>query len=329
MSICSRLPGFTGPSPSTSLDKVIQLLAAIVGGERWDVKAGKIDTGKFRQWRCLMNARETRDRLNEAFEAGITATDTMVSWSVRLQSGDTLNHNADIPVEAGSTFKVILLAHVCSLLDRGELGLTQVIVLEGAHRVAASEDFEMLPDGTELTLDRILRAMIGASDNTATQIVQQIIGRDAVEALMSAFGMSATHVPDNLRSVYSQTDSTKAFPAFQTTMCDMRLFYERMQENSLQLSRESEAFFWDVLLEEDRRQGTDWPSGVACYRKSGSVIWDSVNAQAVCGALRKGNTEIPFAFALNRRPGGDASAEETFVSFAPQFGSALRTLLEA
>ena len=26
-----RLPGFTGPNPSTALDKVIQLLAAIVG----------------------------------------------------------------------------------------------------------------------------------------------------------------------------------------------------------------------------------------------------------------------------------------------------------
>lgn len=31
--IVTRLPGFTGPNPSTSLDKVIQLLAAIVG--RW------------------------------------------------------------------------------------------------------------------------------------------------------------------------------------------------------------------------------------------------------------------------------------------------------
>lgn len=274
-----------------------------------------------------MNEDDIHVRLSDAFTAGIAAADTTVSWSVALPSEQVVDFNPDTPMEAGSAFKAILLASVCSLIDRGELGPNQSIVLESVHRVEASEDLATLPDGAVLTLDQLLRAMIGASDNTATEIVQQIVGRKTMVTLLVDFDMSATFVPDSLRSIYSQTDLTKTFPAYQTTMRDMRIFYERMQENRLQLSGEALALFWDVLLEEDRRQGTNWPPGVACHRKSGSVIWDSVNAQAVCGILRTEVGAIPFAFALNRRPGGDESAEETFMSFGPQFGSALRALL--
>lgn len=89
--------------------------------------------------------------------------------------------NADQPLAVGSAFKLAVLAALQDAITTGSHQWTDVVVLEAAWRSLPSGLLQDWPPGTALTLETLATLMISLSDNTATDALIHLLGREAVE----------------------------------------------------------------------------------------------------------------------------------------------------
>lgn len=90
--------------------------------------------------------------------------------------------NADTPLAVGSTFKLAVLSTLQDQIQAGTHAWDEVIVLKPEWKSLPSGILQDWPDGAPLTLQTLATLMISQSDNTATDALIAIVGREAVEA---------------------------------------------------------------------------------------------------------------------------------------------------
>ncbi|TAH38701.1 MAG: hypothetical protein EYC70_04855 [Planctomycetota bacterium] len=86
----------------------------------------------------------------------------------------------------GSIFKVYVLAEVARRIGSGELSWDQPLALREEWKSLPSGTMQNEPAGAEFPVREYVRRMIGISDNTATDHLLWLVGRDAVEAGLAA-----------------------------------------------------------------------------------------------------------------------------------------------
>lgn len=107
----------------------------------------------------------------------------------RIDGSEVLtSHNADRQFAIGSTFKLYVLSALSQSIGRGERQWSDVVEL--TERSFPSGQLQTWPKGSPLTLHTLAAAMISISDNTATDQLIAVLGRDAVEAELRASGHS-------------------------------------------------------------------------------------------------------------------------------------------
>jgi hypothetical protein len=94
----------------------------------------------------------------------------------------------DRPLAIGSTFKLFVLAELDRQVRAGERQWTDVVRL-GA-RSAPSGIMQNWPADAPVTLHTLATLMISISDNTATDTLLRIVGRENVERMMATIGVS-------------------------------------------------------------------------------------------------------------------------------------------
>ena len=90
------------------------------------------------------------------------------------------------PLAIGSTFKLYVLSALARSIERGEHRWDEVVPL--TTRSFPSGQMQDWPVGAPVTLHTLASMMIAISDNTATDQLIAVLGRDAVEAEMRASG---------------------------------------------------------------------------------------------------------------------------------------------
>lgn len=90
--------------------------------------------------------------------------------------------NADAPLAVGSAFKLAVLAALRQEIEAGQRAWTDVVRLEAAWRSLPTGILQAWPVGSPLSLHTLAALMISLSDNTATDALIHILGREAVEA---------------------------------------------------------------------------------------------------------------------------------------------------
>ncbi len=88
----------------------------------------------------------------------------------------------------GSTFKLYVLAAVVESVEAGDLDWDASLVLTADLRSLPSGTLQDEPDGTSVTVREATESMISISDNTATDILMDAVGRDAVEKAQATLG---------------------------------------------------------------------------------------------------------------------------------------------
>jgi len=89
----------------------------------------------------------------------------------------------------GSTFKLIILAELSRQIQAGQRRWSDVVPL--AHRSLPSGLLQDWPAGSPITIHSLAALMISRSDNTATDSLLHLVGRENVEAMMGRIGMKA------------------------------------------------------------------------------------------------------------------------------------------
>lgn len=160
---------------------------------------------------------------------------------------------------------------------------------------------EQLPDGTVISLEDAVQAMVAASDNTATDLVINIIGHDAIVGLAQELGLRDLLIPASVKHLYAHANDPDV-AAFTTSARGLRTFYDAVFRDELFACPATQRRLLAFLRGEDERQGMSWPHGVTCYRKSGSLDTESLFARAIAGAFTKDDAVATWAFVVNQRP---------------------------
>lgn len=91
--------------------------------------------------------------------------------------------NSDRPLAVGSAFKLVVLAALRKQIESGQHSWRDVVELKSAWKSLPTGFLQTWPDGSALTLQTLATLMISISDNTATDALINILGRDSVEAV--------------------------------------------------------------------------------------------------------------------------------------------------
>jgi|GEM_PF-1522189 len=250
-----------------------------------------------------------------------------LAWSIHLADGRILEYRADAAMEAGSAFKAIVAAACCRLQDSGHIAWTDKLIIRPEDRVEASEVLAQLPDSAGVSLDDAVRAMLTYSDNTATDMILDRIGRGPVLGVVEELGLTNLHIPMSVKHLYAQPED-KYLAGFTTSMNDLRRFYDAIFDNTLLGTGAAQTKMLEFLRGEDVQQGTDWPNGVTCYRKSGSIDSAFLVAQGVGGAFARNGRFATFAMSANWRSDPPAPLVKLFEAFSRGFGTALKLVTE-
>lgn len=118
------------------------------------------------------------------------ALPAIAGFQIADLSGDKplalVGFNADQQLAIGSTFKLYVIAELSRSIRAGERSWSDVVPL--SRKSLPSGVLQNWPDGTPLTLQTLATMMISISDNSATDILIDVLGREKVEETMRNTG---------------------------------------------------------------------------------------------------------------------------------------------
>ena len=86
-----------------------------------------------------------------------------------------------------SIFKIWVLGGVAEMVESGAAAIEQIVLRTDAEE-APGGPVAAEPDNTPFTVLTLAQLMLGDSDNTATDLLHELVGRNAMNAIPAAFG---------------------------------------------------------------------------------------------------------------------------------------------
>jgi beta-lactamase class A len=142
---------------------------------------------------CALRADEhsVRARVNQKI-SGFPGTVTL--YAKNLATGMSFSRAGEDPVRTASTIKLAIMAECFAEAAEGKLKLSEPITLRSSEKVSGSGILQELSDGISLPLRDVVDLMIVLSDNTATNLILERIGGNAVNQRMASLGLTQTRV---------------------------------------------------------------------------------------------------------------------------------------
>lgn len=213
-------------------------------------------------------------------------------------------------IEIGSTFKAILLAKAVKLIEQHYLNEDHSVQIKPEYICGSSPIFGNCL-GETVTLKSLLLAMMGKSDNTATDAVLDIIngiednkeGDDLVDHYWGT-------IPKSIRSIY-ETNQTKA------AICDARRvvgFFANV--DGYFSTDESRNMFWHYMEQEEIAQPSGISEKVKLYRKGGFADFEKLGHWSnIAGAIQRDNKRIFFCINSGRVYSYEEKTDRLFYEF--------------
>jgi beta-lactamase class A len=118
-----------------------------------------------------------------------------VAVVVRTLAGETLfDLHGDRSFPAASTIKVPILTYALQQAESGHLDLEQRVEMKAGDRVTGSGILRDLDKGLMLTIRDLLTLMIVVSDNTATNMVIELLGVEDINSYLGRLNLSQTNL---------------------------------------------------------------------------------------------------------------------------------------
>jgi beta-lactamase class A len=135
------------------------------------------------------------DEVQQRLEAQIKQHEGQVAlYAKNLKTGAEVAINADTLVKTASVIKLPIMYTAFALAKAGKLDLTQRVTLTKENQVPGSGVLTALAPGLQLTVEDAIVLMIQLSDNTATNLVIDRVGIDAVNQQIAAMGLKNTYL---------------------------------------------------------------------------------------------------------------------------------------
>ena len=158
-------------------------------------------------------------------------------FAKNLDTGETYALNPDDHVRTASTIKIAVMIEAFARVDKGDLKWTDEVVLTKEKKVSGSGILTELSDGLHLTLRDAVNLMMILSDNSATNLVLDVLTTDAVNARMESLGFKNIKI---MRKIGSGGESTagkdpenKKYGLGMATPREMVLVMEKLERGEI------------------------------------------------------------------------------------------------
>ena len=131
-------------------------------------------------------------------------TDDSIEFGVAVQhieSGEETLINADAVFPTASVFKIPVLIELYKQVGEEKLGLDDLIRVTGYSKISGSGVLKELHSGLEVTIHDLATLMIIVSDNTATDLLLDLVGMDNVNQTLREIGLTQTKVAMSTRDL--------------------------------------------------------------------------------------------------------------------------------
>lgn len=177
-------------------------------------------------------------------------------YAKNLDSGQIYSYNGDERVRTASTIKIAVMIEAFARVAEGKAKWTDELVLTKAARYSGSGILPELSDGLRLTLQDCVRLMMTLSDNTATNMVLDYLGTDAVNARMNSLGFKNTRIMRRVggggESAEGKLPDNKRFGLGATTPHEMVEIMEKLERGEI-INQQASKEMLDVMKREQAR----------------------------------------------------------------------------
>ena len=177
-------------------------------------------------------------------------------FAKNLDTGQTYALNADERVRTASTIKIAVMVEAFARVAEGRAKWTDEVVLTKEKKYGGSGILYELSDGLRLTLRDAVNLMMLISDNTATNLVLEVLTTDAVNARMESLGLNQIKI---MRKVGSGGESkagkdpdNKRFGLGMATPREMVVLMEKLERGEVVSSAASKEMI-DLMKREQGR----------------------------------------------------------------------------
>jgi beta-lactamase class A len=119
---------------------------------------------------------------------------TMGVAARNLATGETVFVNADTQFPTASVIKVAVMVEVFHQIAEGRIRRDDTISLDESAKVGGSGVLQRLHGGLVLTVGDLLDLMMTVSDNTATNLLVNLVGTANVDRRLAAYGLTHTKI---------------------------------------------------------------------------------------------------------------------------------------
>lgn len=158
-------------------------------------------------------------------------------FAKNLDTGETYALNADERVRTASTIKIAVMIEAFARVAEGKIKWTDEVVLTKEKKVSGSGILTELSDGLHLTLRDAVNLMMILSDNTATNLVLEVLTTDAVNTRMESLGFKNIKIMRRIgsggESVAGKDPENKKYGLGMATPREMVLVMEKLERGEI------------------------------------------------------------------------------------------------
>jgi len=187
---------------------------------------------------CVPAVCQSQTRLDDQVKPLVSSFKGKVSlFAKNLDTGETYALNPDEKVRTASTIKIAVMIEAFARVAEGKIKWTDEVVLTKEKKVSGSGILTELSDNLHLTLRDAVNLMMILSDNTATNLVLDVLTTDAVNARMESLGFKNIKIMRRIgsggESVAGKDPENKKYGLGMATPREMVLVMEKLERGEI------------------------------------------------------------------------------------------------
>ena len=238
------------------------------------------------QWEYLQQAVSyKKNRFNGT--AGIVIED--------LKRDYTMGFNENVCLPSASLVKIPIMAATFYAASQNQINLKTYLLLKETSKTSGSGILKAYPAGTQVTIEKLIEIMIDESDNTASNMLIDLLGFDYLNSAFKTLGLKNTNIVRKMMDFKSRKQGYENF----TTAADLAFILEEVYDGKL-INKEISARCLDILKKQKLRDRipAKLPPGTIVAHKTGlergichdaGIIFTSQGDMLVCVLTRHKN----------------------------------------